>query len=428
MPWPARLLYALVLWLALPLVVLRLFWRGWRNPDYRPRRRERFGFVPAGIPPGAVWFHTVSAGESIAAAPLIRQLALARPELPILVTTMTPTGAAQVQRLLGDRVHHCYAPYDFGFAVARFLRLLQPRLLVLMETELWPNLIGRSKARGMPVLAINARLSERSARGYGRLGWLVRPMLAQLDFVACQYPDHLQRFLALGLPPSAGAALGRIKFDARLPADHAQQVATLASQWRLGSQRPVWIAASTHAGEDEQVLAAQRLLVAQRPDALLILVPRHPERFAAAAELAAKMLLSRRLSQGPGADSDRLQVLVADSMGQLLILLGLAQVAFVGGSLVPVGGHNPIEPALVGLPVLMGPSVFNFADVVARFQTAGVLQQVADAAALAAAVQALLADRAHCQQLGQQAQQVVTQNQGAGERLLRLLLDYLPAA
>jgi 3-deoxy-D-manno-octulosonic-acid transferase len=420
----ARLLYGALLWLALPAVWLRLVWRGRVNPAYGPRRAERFGRVPAHVPRGAVWFHTVSAGETIAAAPLIRRLRATFPTTPFLVTTMTPTGSAQVRRLLAEGVVHCYAPYDFGFAVERFLDRVQPRLLVLMETELWPNLIGATAARGVPVVCVNARLSARSARGYARVGWLVRPMLERLDWVACQYADHAARFRALGLPHDRAEALGSVKFDASLPADHAVRVAALQERWRA-AERPVWIAASTHAGEEEIVLAAHRRLLEALPDAALILVPRHPERCDRVASLASHAgLATARLTAGPSAGPSAhasWQVLLGDTMGELVYLYGLADVAFVGGSLVAVGGHNPVEPALVALPVVMGPHRYNFTDVVAPFTAAGCLHTVQDDTDLAHIVGALLGDRQARATQGQSALRVVDENRGATERLYERL-------
>jgi 3-deoxy-D-manno-octulosonic-acid transferase len=419
-PLLARLVYGAALWLALPAVWARLVWRGHTDPAYRLRRGERFGWLPADVPKGPVWFHTVSAGETIAAAPLIRALKAEFPEVPFLVTTMTPTGSAQVRRLLPADVAHCYAPYDFGFAVRRFLARVQPRLLVLMETELWPNLIGATADRNVPVVAINARLSERSARGYARIGWLTRPMLRRLQWIACQYPDHVERFRSLGAAAERVEAMGSVKFDLVLPRDHTARVAALRAEWRIG-ERPVWIAASTHPGEDEIVLAAHRALVARQPSAALVLVPRHPERSDAVARLAARAGFEVcRLSAG-AAHSVRFDVLVGDTMGELLYLYGLARVAFVGGSLAAVGGHNPIEPAALGLPVLMGPHQFNFTDVVRRFAETGSLQTVRDETGLAAALERLLSDDQLCDRLGAAARQVLAVNGGASERLLARL-------
>ena len=352
-------LYQGVLVLLYPLVRLRLWWRGRQEPAYRERVQERFGVVPNEIPAGAVWMHSVSAGETNAIAPLVTQLQDAYPELPFLVTTMTPTGSAQVQNLLGDQVAHCYAPYDFPWAVNAFFAKVQPRLLVLMETELWPNLIHAAAKAQVPVVLINARLSERSARGYRRISALTRPMLGQLTQIACQEAEHEQRFRALGASTGSLSTLGSIKFDKALPPEQEAKVAALSQQWQL-AQRWVWIAASTHPGEDEVVLEAHQQLLARVPSALLLLVPRHPVRAEAVVGLAQQANLRvAKQTQADALSSDevaQLQVLVADTMGQLQQLYGLADVAFIGGSLVPMGGHDPIEAALCRLPMVMGPA------------------------------------------------------------------------
>ena len=413
--------YRLLLLLAYPWVRARLRWRARREPAYAERVPERFGYPPASLPSGSIWFHTVSAGETIAAVPIIETLAAEFPELPFLVTTMTPTGSAQVRARLGGQVAHCYAPYDFPRAVERFYAAAQPRMLLLMETELWPNLIAEAHRRGVPVLLINARLSERSARGYARIGSLTRDMLRQLTFIACQYPDHARRFLDLGAAPAQVSALGSIKFDVQLPADYKAEVKRLASLWGLG-RRPVWIAGSTHAGEEAIVLSAHQRVLAHYPDACLLLVPRHPHRASEVASQVASSGLSVVLqSELDGAPLASCNVLIDDSMGRLQYLYGLAQVAFVGGSLVPLGGHNPIEPALCGQPLLMGPHGFNFSDVVAAFSDAGCLRIVADAEELAAQLTRWFANPAARAAEGAAARQVVADNAGASTRLLELL-------
>ena len=417
-----RALYATLLILCYPVVVLRLIWRSTRYPEYRGGRRERFGRVYASSPRDVIWVHAVSAGEVIAAAPLIRRLMTMLPEVRVLVTTMTPTGASQVRRLLGNRVSHCYAPYDFPWAIRRFLKRVRPRLLVLIETELWPNMVRLSAARKIPVVLINARLSERSARGYQRIGGLTRDMLGRLTWIAAQYPEHAQRFVELGAPKEIVDVVGNIKFDVELPDDFAERVETLRNRWET-TDRPVWIAASTHAGEDRIVLDAHRRLLAQEPRALLILVPRHPERFDAVVELAGDGLVAQRMTAATGS---REQVIVGDTMGQLIYLYGVAQVAFIGGSLVGHGGHNPIEAAATGLPLVMGPHEFNFSSVVAAFDVAGCLHRVTDAASLANAVGGLFADSSRRAVEVNRARDVVVANAGATARIaerLAVLID-----
>ena len=295
-----RAIYSLLLLLVRPLVHLRLKWRARQSPAYGERTAERFGHVPDGIPAGALWVHTVSAGETIAAAPLISKLVidLAEQNVPVLVTTMTPTGSAEVARLLGDSVAHCYAPYDFSDSVQRFLDATRPRALVLMETEIWPNMITLSAQRHIPVVLINARLSERSARGYGKVRTLLNPVLRGLSWIACQYPADAQRFRELGASGAQVEVVGNLKFDvADMPvvAEQAEQLDLIKTRAGL-AERPVWIAGSTHEGEDPIMLDAHRQVLVQEPDACLILVPRHPERFTQVYQLAANQFSTAKLS------------------------------------------------------------------------------------------------------------------------------------
>ena len=416
-----RFAYNVLLCLTLPVVWLRLLFRARREPAYAERREERFGRVPAHVGQDVVWFHTVSAGETIGAAPVIRALKSRLPEARFLVTTMTPAGSAQVIERLGDIVDHCYAPYDFPWAVRRFVRRVRPRALFLMETELWPNLIAATRASGASVSLINARLSERSARGYRRVGPWTRQTLEQVTQVICQYDDTARRFRELGVAPERLAVTGSIKFDVALPDDIDVGVEQLREAW-LGDRR-AWIAGSTHPGEDEIVLDAHRALTERFPGLLLILAPRHPARADRLALLARERgLHPAMLSAGPGGrDAPIPDVLVADAMGRLIYLYGVADVAFLGGSLVPLGGHNPIEAAAHGIPLLMGPHRFNWTEIVCRFSDAQCLHG-ASRDRLAAIVGDLLADDARRRSEGQRAKSVVQENQGAtGELEARML-------
>lgn len=412
-----RHLYTLLLHLALPLIALRLALRARKAPAYARRIRERFSF---GLPPlqtGGIWVHAVSVGESIAAAPMIRALQARHPELPITVTCMTPTGSERIQALFGDSVQHCYLPYDLPWAAARFLNRLKPHLAVVMETELWPNHIHQCAKRGIPVALANARLSERSARGYARFGKLTAPMLAKLSLIAVQTQAEAQRFLALGARPECVDVTGSIKYDLKIDAELPQRAAELRRKWQT-EQRPVWIAASTHAGEDEIILAAYRQLLKARTDALLILVPRHPERFEAVHELCLNQgLTTRKRSTGQDVQAGD-QVLLGDTMGELLFLYALADIAFVGGSLVANGGHNLLEPAALGKPVLSGPHLFNFLEIAAQLREAGALSEVENAEQLAGRVATLLDTPTEMQRMSQAGLAVLKANQGALQRLL----------
>lgn len=412
-----RTLYTALFYLALPLIALRLFLRGRKAPAYRQRIAERFAFKLPPLKPGGIWVHAVSVGESIAAAPLVRALRERHPELPITVTCMTPTGSERIRALFGDQVQHCYLPYDLPWAAARFLDLLQPRLAVIMETELWPNHIHQCAKRGIPTVLANARLSAKSARGYARFAGLTRPMLAEMSWIAAQTEAEAERFRQLGARPACVSVTGSIKFDLTIDPELPVRAKALRASWGA-SGRPVWIAASTHAGEDEIVLAAHRRLLAEHPDALLILVPRHPERFDSVHLLCRceGFATVRRSSGQPVAAED--QVLLGDTMGELLFLYALADVAFVGGSLVPNGGHNLLEPAALGLPVLSGPHLFNFLEIAARLREAGALLDVEDGESLAGALSHALADEDMRLRMGQAALAALKANQGALERLL----------
>ncbi len=412
-----RTLYTLLFHLGLPLVALRLFLRSRKAPAYARRVGERFALGLPALKPGGIWVHAVSVGESIAAAPMIRALMQRHPDLPITITCMTPTGSERIRALFGDQVQHCYLPYDLPWAAARFLDRARPVLGVIMETELWPNHIHQCARRGIAVALANARLSERSARGYARFAGLTRPMLEEMSWIAVQTEAEAERFRQLGARPERVSVTGSIKFDLTIDPELLARAADLRDQWQA-RQRPIWIAASTHAGEDEIILAAHRQLLEKHPDALLILVPRHPERFNPMAELCTREgLRTLRRSTGELVTADT-QVLLGDTMGELLFLYALADVAFVGGSLVPNGGHNLLEPAALGKPVLSGPHLFNFLEIAAQLREVGALREVADAPSLAVAVAALWDEPASAARMAEAGLGVIKANQGALERLL----------
>ena len=422
-----HVLYRLLLAVAYPWVHIRLRLRSRREPDYAERIEERFGRLPNSLPVGPIWFHTVSAGETIAAAPFISRLSAEMPGTPFLVTTMTPTGSAQVTARLGDSVAHCYAPYDFESSVARFFDRIRPRLLVLMETELWPNMLAAAEQRDVPVLLVNARLSERSRRGYARVGALTHEMLNRISFIACQYSEHAERFLALGARPDRLGVLGSVKFDVELASDHVQRVEQLVEVWDL-ADRPVWVAGSTHAGEEQILLEAHRQVLTKLDGALLIIVPRHPYRSEEVCLIINQAgLRYRRMSEGGGMNPAELQVIVGDTMGELVYLYGLSSIAYLGGSLVSVGGHNPIEAAICGQPLLMGPETFNFPDVVSAFADAGCLTLVSSSEEIAARVIGCFSDVELQARQGAIARSVVDANTGATERLLNLLRTQIRA-
>jgi 3-deoxy-D-manno-octulosonic-acid transferase len=414
-----RTLYTALFYLGLPLVAIRLWLRSRKAPAYAKRIGERFSYGMPPLQPGGIWVHAVSVGESIAAAPMIRALLQRYPQLPITVTCMTPTGSERIQALFAGepRIQHCYLPYDLPCAAARFLDHAKPKLAVIMETELWPNHIHQCAKRGIPVALANGRLSERSARGYGRFTKLTAPMLAEMSFFAVQTEAEAQRFRDLGARPQTVEVTGSIKFDLTIDPQLLQRAHELRGQWQA-LERPVWIAASTHEGEDEVVLDAHRRLLANYPNALLILVPRHPERFNSVFELCQREgFTTVRRSTGANVEADT-SVLLGDTMGELLFLYALADSAFVGGSLVPNGGHNLLEPAALAKPVLSGPHLFNFLDIAAQLREAGALAEVDDAEGLAVEVQRLFELPRDAQRMAEAGLAVMRRNQGALRRLL----------
>ncbi|WP_460123344.1 lipid IV(A) 3-deoxy-D-manno-octulosonic acid transferase [Pseudomonas sp. H3_G09] len=414
-----RTLYTALFYLGLPLVAIRLWLRARKAPAYARRIGERFTYGMPALQPGGIWVHAVSVGESIAAAPMIRALLERYPALPITVTCMTPTGSERIQALFANepRIQHCYLPYDLPCAAARFLDRVQPRLAVIMETELWPNHIHQCAKRGIPVALANGRLSQRSAKGYGRFSKLTAPMLAEMSLLAVQTEAEAQRFRDLGARAETVDVTGSIKFDLTIDPQLLQRATELRSQWQA-QDRPVWIAASTHEGEDEVVLDAHRRLLGRHPDALLILVPRHPERFNSVFDLCQREgFATVRRSTGANVDAQT-SVLLGDTMGELLFLYALADSAFVGGSLVPNGGHNLLEPAALAKPVLSGPHLFNFLDIAAQLREAGALAEVDDAEGLAVEVQRLFELPRDAQRMAEAGLAVMRRNQGALQRLL----------
>lgn len=407
---------------SVPLAFGRLLWRSRHTPAYRQRWPQRLGFSTPS-PPSGVWLHAVSVGEVNAALPLIGALQQARPDLPLLVTTTTPTGSAHLRSRVGDSVAHCYLPYDLPGAVQRFLGGQRPRLGIILETELWPNLYATAQALQIPLLLVNARLSPRSARGYRRWPQLTRQTLERLAAVGAQTAADGERLLTLGLPPGRLTVTGNLKFDAGAP----DPAAGLALRRRLGEGRPVWLAASTHAGEEQAALSAHRLLRARHPDAVLILAPRHPQRFAEVARLCREQNWATALRSAD--DTQPCAVYLADSLGELPSLMAAADIVFVGGSLgtspTACGGHNLIEPAQLGKPSLFGPHMNNFAELRELVLAAGAGQQVANDTDLAARLMVLLGDPTRRAVMGQAAQALVAQHRGATARTLALINPYL---
>lgn len=418
-----RSLYTLLLYGLTPLLVLRLWWRGRANPAYRQRIGERFGFVPASPQP-CLWLHAVSVGETIAARPLVERLLRAYPQYPLWITTTTPTGSATVQRLFGQRVLHSYLPYDLPNALNRFLQRVQPVLLVVMETEIWANLYAACAQRQIPLLLANARLSPRSVRGYARLGSLVRQTLAQLSRIAARSSQDAHYFQQLGAESRQLVVCGNIKFDLAIPAGLVEQGQALRQQW--GANRPVWVAASTHQGEDEQLLQVfTQLRASVAPDLLLILVPRHPERFAAVTQLCLDTGMTVVSRSSGAAFAQNTAIIVGDSMGELLLWYAVADVAFIGGSLIAHGGHNPLEAAAFAVPVVSGLHVHNFTDIFPPLCAAGGALLVSDAADLQRQLQDWLQQPAQRQYAGKAAQAFFQQHQGVVDCLMQQIHELM---
>ncbi|SEP14648.1 lipid IV(A) 3-deoxy-D-manno-octulosonic acid transferase [Aquisalimonas asiatica] len=414
-----RHVYSALLYLFTPLLLGYLALRAWREPDYQAQWAQRFGLRAPDAPRDAIWVHAASMGEVQAAAVFIRQLRATYPETPLVVTTMTPTGAAHVARLFGEGVHHAYLPFDYPHAVAGFLRALRPRMAVIMEMELWPNLFAAVNRRGIPLLLVNARLSAASARGYSRVRRLMADVLACPTTIAAQTREHARRLIHLGAPPERVTVTGNLKFDMTVPASAREQGEALRGA--LGSERPVWVAASTRDGEEELVLQAFDEVRRHQPDVLLLLVPRHPDRFQRVAALCRDRGYSvvLRSSEAPcGSDA---QILLGDTMGELYVFYAAADVAFVGGSLVPLGGQNVLEPAALGLPVIVGPHTFNFEQIVQQLVARRGLYQVADPHLLADAVIELLERPEQRADMGRRALGLMEANRGATERVMALV-------
>ncbi len=422
----ARVLYSIFVYCCTPLIVLRLLWRALRAPAYAKRWRERWGFVPARpAKESLIWLHSVSVGETLAAIPLIKALQTTYPQTHIHVTCMTPTASVQIQTALSDylgrQISHTYAPYDSPSAVARFLRRINPAIFIVMETELWPNMLASCQAQSIPVVLANARLSLKSASGYAQFLTLTKPMLSGLCRVAAQTPADAARFIALGSPTRAVTVTGNIKFDLALSAELIAKAAVLRGHWQGKVGRPIWLVASTHPGEEALLLTAFKAVKRAIPNVLMVLTPRHPERFNAVFKQSVSAgYRVVRASDGvaPSAQSD---VLVGDTMGQLLLYYGACDVAFVGGSLVPVGGHNMIEPAAWGRPIICGPQLHNFMQVATLLEKAGGLQICDDVDQLSATVIDVLGSEEKRLQIGSAALQVAQENRGALQKILTII-------
>ncbi|MFA0077652.1 lipid IV(A) 3-deoxy-D-manno-octulosonic acid transferase [Vibrio artabrorum] len=416
-----RLIYTLILSLTSPLLLYGLYKSKPGKPRFGQRWKEHFGITPQIQGKNPIWIHAVSVGESIAAIPIIKQLKLRYPNQAIIVTTTTSTGAEQIEKL-GDLVEHRYMPIDFSWCVRGFLKSVKPKQMLIMETELWPNTLHCVAKVGIPISVLNARLSERSCQRYAKFQAIFDLLAKNLSQVLCQYPSDAERFIRLGLDKASVHVTGSIKFDIDVSAEQVSKGKALREQ--IGFERDVWIAASTHQGEDDLILDAHRQLLQDNPSALLMIVPRHPERFNQVTELAKQHqfnTITRTSQQHLTAD---IEVYIADTMGEMLVLLGGADVCFMGGSLVgdKVGGHNLLEPAALQLPLLNGPSYFNFSEITDKLLEAQAVTICQNSNEMASQLRELFIQPDLRKERGLAAYQVVEQNRGALSNTLQYIL------
>ncbi|CAI8855145.1 3-deoxy-D-manno-octulosonic acid transferase [Methylococcus capsulatus] len=417
-----RSVYTSLFYASLPWVLARLLWRSRANPAYRHRIAERFGFYSGPPKPVDIWIHAVSVGEAEAAFSLIAALRR-HARASILVTTTTPTGSARVRKVLGDTVEHVFLPYDLPDGVGRFLGHFSPRAAVIMETEIWPNLFTACRKRGVPLLIANARLSDRSARRYAWIRGTLRRLLAGVD-IAAQTEADARRFVTIGADPATVTVTGNLKFDTEPDASVTAVGAALRRS--LFQERPVWLAASTHRGEEKAVLEAFAGLRSRHPELLLVIAPRHPERFEEVARLAVEAgHRVARQTQAEGGVAGTFDVFLLDTLGDLMRFYVASDIAFVGGSLVDIGGHNVVEPALAETAIVFGPFTRNFQQICDDLERKGAAVRVRDTGELAAAVDRLVADEGRRGDMVQQALAFVRRNRGAAERHWRLLVRHL---
>lgn len=421
-----RFAYSSLIYLLQPFILLFMLIRSLKAPNYRKRICERYGrfhSTQQQPQPNGIIIHAASVGEVIAATPLVRRIQQDYPYLPITMTTVTPTGSDRVKSAFGDTVNHLYLPYDLPSAINRFLDFVQPKVCIVIETEIWPNLINQLHRRNIPFIIANARLSARSARRYGWVKNRLRNMFNQINLIAPQDEISGKRYLDLGFKGQLEIT-GNIKYDLQITEELLGKIQHLKSQGL--NHRPIWIAASTHEGEEEIILESHRTLLQKFPNLLLILAPRHPERFNAVADLIEKQKFNycRRSENISVAAST--EILLGDTMGELMTMYGVSDIAFVGGSLVKHGGHNPLEPLAFKLPVISGKHTFNFPEVFQNLLAVqGALEIHSNSTALSQSVEKLLNSPTARERLGNAGYNVLHKNRGALLRLFGLLEKYL---
>jgi 3-deoxy-D-manno-octulosonic-acid transferase len=419
-----RAFYTLLFYLLTPFIMLRLLWRGIKAPAYRRRWNERFGFYCKTYPQNVVWFHAVSVGEAEALFPLLRVLLARHPYWKLLITTTTPTGSARVRATFGGLAEHVYLPYDMPFVIRRFLATFNPRLAVIMETEIWPNLYAEYGKRQIPLFLINARLSEKSARGYRKVPSLIRPALANVSLIAAQTGDDAERFVHIGAKPEAVRVMGNMKFDIEI----AEETITKGQQLKSSvfGERFVWIIASTHKNEEALFLDLYSQIKAKITDLLLVIVPRHPERFIEVRKLCEERRLNVVMRTSGKPCTAETDVYIADTMGELKMLYAAADVAFIGGSMVPVGGHNLLEAAAVGVPVMFGPYMANFKEIAAGVLERKAAFQCRSREEIVSTILSLHADSGQREELANRARAFLRENRGAIAAIAELIKTAMP--
>ncbi|MDG6881662.1 3-deoxy-D-manno-octulosonic-acid transferase [Phocoenobacter uteri] len=420
-------LYTIMSYLLQPFIFLEMLRRSIKQPAYRSRLKERYALYSKQkkVTKGGVIIHAASVGEVIAITPLVKHLQKRYPNLPLVFTTVTPTGSERVKAAFGDTLSHFYLPYDLPIFVKKYLNFIQPKAIIVVETELWPNLIAQAHQQKIPFIIANARLSPRSAKRYGAIKKWLAPMFNNIELIMAQDTVSADRYLELGVKPQKLVNTGNLKFDLNVNEQQYQEIKETIKSLNI-TDRPIWVAGSTHEGEETLLLETHKQLLKTYPNLILILVPRHPERFNSVAETVEQSNLHfiRRSANQPL--TNETSVLLGDTMGEMMLFYGMADIAFVGGSLIKHGGHNPLEPIAFKIPVISGGHTYNFTEIYEKLKNVnGFIEVASDVDKLTQAVEFLLKNANERQQIGEAGFQVLKENQGALQRHLDLLKPYL---
>ena len=418
-----RILYTTLFYLLLPFILFRLYWRGFKAPEYRKRWKERLALYSKKYPKGVIWIHAVSVGEAEAVFPLVKQLQVECPAERFLITCTTPTGSARIQAVLRDTVSHVYLPYDLPIVVKRFFAVFKPKIAIIMEKEIWPNLYMQCAKNNIPLIIINARLSANSAKGYKKIPGLIKPALANVSWIATQTKEDKARFIEIGAKADGIESLGNLKFDLVIDSHIIQQAQQIKQE--SFASRFVWLIASTHENEEDVFLEIYPQLKQEIPELLLLIVPRHPERFNTVKQLVEKGQLTVCMRSTGLPCTAETDVYIADTMGELKVLYGVADVCFAGGSMVPVGGHNILEPAAMGVPVLFGPHMINFKEISHNVLALAAAIQCHSKDQIITALVQLYNDPDYRNNLAFKAKDFVVQNQGATLKTSKMIKKIL---